>query len=472
MTFFDYICGRKLFQCMYIHHRIEIKPNKKQKTFFRKSFGIARFAYNWGIDTWEQLTNEGKHRSAFELTKIFNSIKADQFPFVLKVSKNVPEFAFKHLQRAYLNYFKSIEKGDGKYGKPTKKKKRDRFGSYTFSGKEWLLSWTNKNSKELTNQPHNLEHKHQYLRISKDCTYVKMMEPLRFNGKISSVTIKQHSDKFYAIFCVNITEEEYQRTHKSANGEGSLGIDLGVHSLMALSNGLLVKNPNVLEKLEKHIVHLQRKSERCVHPHSKRQHKNGVQKSKNYIKACARYSKLLRHSWSIRDDFDQKLTTCLVRHYSDIALETLDVQPMSKGNIGKNKRKGNKLNRDAAWYTLKTLIINKAKRMGRKTVQVPPFTKTSSVCSFCGYEVEGVTVRNRILHCPNCGQSIERDYNAALNIEKHLGMGSSEAERSKLADCAALLSDFKKNRIVTTQVEPGRKYTRKSDKSSVPALLV
>ena len=108
--------------CMYIHHRIEIKPNKKQITYFRRSFGVARFAYNWGIDTWERLTKEGQHRSAIELTRIFNGIKAEQFPFVLNVSKSVPEYAFRHLQRAYMEYFKSLKNHDNKYGKPTKKR--------------------------------------------------------------------------------------------------------------------------------------------------------------------------------------------------------------------------------------------------------------------------------------------------------------------------------------------------------------
>ena len=51
-------------------------------------------------------------------------------------------------------------------------------------------------------------------------------------------------------------------------------------------------------------------------------------------------------------------------------------------------------------------------------------------------------------------------------------MDSSEAFKPKPADCDALLSDFKKNRIVTSQVEPGRRCTRRSDKSSVSALLV
>ena len=32
-----------------IAHRIELKPNNKQKTYFRKAFGCARLAYNWGL---------------------------------------------------------------------------------------------------------------------------------------------------------------------------------------------------------------------------------------------------------------------------------------------------------------------------------------------------------------------------------------------------------------------------------------
>ena len=457
---------------MFIHHRIEIKPNRKQITFFRKSFGVARYAYNWGYDTWERLSKEGKHRSAFELTKIFNSIKAEQCPFVMDVSKSVPEFAFKHLQRAYMDYFKSLKLGDGKYGKPTKKKKHDRFGSFSFPGLKGQLSFTNKNSKELECKPHNLDHKHQYLRIPKLGSWVKMMEPLRFDGKVASITIMQHADKFYAVFCVNITQEEYDRTHQPAVESGSLGIDFGVRSLMALSNGYLVQNPQILDKVEKHIIRLQRKSEKRQHPQSKRQHKKGVKKSKNYIKACARYAKLYRRSWSMRDDYDQKLTTCLVRHYSDIALETLDVKPMTRDNQGKNKRKGNKQMRETGWYTLKSLIKNKAKRMGRKTYDVPAFTKTSHICSQCGTEVKDMTIRHRVFRCPKCGYIADRDYNAALNIKNYIGMGSSENLGYKPADCEALLSDFSKNRIVTSRVEPGRKYTRKSDKSSVPALLV
>ena len=457
---------------MYIHHRIEIKPNRKQITFFRKSFGVARFAYNWGIDTWERLTGEEKHRSAFELTKIFNSIKAEQFPFVLDVSKSVPEFAFKHLHRAYIDFFKSQKIGNGNYGKPKKKKKRDRFGSFTIPGAKGQLSFTNNNSKALQQQPHNLKHKHQYLRIPKLGTWVKMMEPLRFDGKVASITIMQHADKFYAVFCVNITQEEYDRTHRPAIEDGNLGIDLGIHTLVALSNGVLVKNPKVLEKVQKRVARLQSKSEKRQHPHSKRQAKKGVKKSRNYIKACRLYSKLHRRAWSMRDDYDQKLTTCLVRHFSDIALETLDIASMQKDNQGKNKRKGNDQTRDAAWYTIKSLVKNKAKRMGRRTVEVPRFERTSSVCSQCGTKVEGLTVRHRVFRCPQCGFVADRDYNAALNIEKYIGMDSSEAFEPKPVDCDALLSDFTKNRIVTSQVEPGRRYTRKSGKSSVSALLV
>jgi putative transposase len=54
---------------MQIAHKIELKPNNKQKTYFRKSCGIARFSWNWALAEWNNqyrknktLTEEGKIR--------------------------------------------------------------------------------------------------------------------------------------------------------------------------------------------------------------------------------------------------------------------------------------------------------------------------------------------------------------------------------------------------------------------------
>lgn len=46
---------------MLLVHKIKLKPNNKQTTYFKKSAGVARFAYNWGLSQWkEQYAAGGK----------------------------------------------------------------------------------------------------------------------------------------------------------------------------------------------------------------------------------------------------------------------------------------------------------------------------------------------------------------------------------------------------------------------------
>ena len=58
-----------------ISHRIELKPNNKQKTHFRKAFGCARLAWNWGLAEWQHRYKEGEKVDAYGLKKAFNAIK-------------------------------------------------------------------------------------------------------------------------------------------------------------------------------------------------------------------------------------------------------------------------------------------------------------------------------------------------------------------------------------------------------------
>lgn len=40
---------------MLLAHKIELKPNNKQATYFAKGCGVSRFAYNWGLANWKEL---------------------------------------------------------------------------------------------------------------------------------------------------------------------------------------------------------------------------------------------------------------------------------------------------------------------------------------------------------------------------------------------------------------------------------
>lgn len=61
-----------------IAYKIELVPNNKQKTYFRKAFGCARLAYNWGLAEWQRRYKEGEIYSSMEIQKVFDSIKREQ----------------------------------------------------------------------------------------------------------------------------------------------------------------------------------------------------------------------------------------------------------------------------------------------------------------------------------------------------------------------------------------------------------
>ena len=68
-------------------HKIELKPNKKQTTYFQKACGISRLAWNWGLANWEKQYQEGLKPSGMALKKEFNAIKKEQFQFTYEVTK-------------------------------------------------------------------------------------------------------------------------------------------------------------------------------------------------------------------------------------------------------------------------------------------------------------------------------------------------------------------------------------------------
>ena len=71
----------------------------------KKSCGVARFVYNWGLAEWQKQYKNGEKPNYLKLKKQFNGIKRVEFPFVCEVSKCCAEIAFINLGRAYKNFF-------------------------------------------------------------------------------------------------------------------------------------------------------------------------------------------------------------------------------------------------------------------------------------------------------------------------------------------------------------------------------
>ena len=62
------------------------------------------------------------------------------------------------------------------------------------------------------------------------------------------------------------------------------------------------------------------------------------------------------------------------------------------------------------------MLEYKANWYNRKIVFVDRFYPSSKTCHNCGYVNKNLTLKDRQWVCPQCGEIIERDYNAALNI--------------------------------------------------------
>ena len=165
---------------MLLVHKIELKPNNKQATYFAKACGVSRFAYNWALDRWGKQYAEGMRPKESELRKELNHIKAQAFPWMQEVTKVAPQQAIKNLGKAFIRFFKK----QGKYPKFKKKGIHDAFRADNGPSKKGEDA-VNVEGKRI-----------QLPRIG----WIRMKEVLRFKGQILSVIVSRRTSRWYPKF--------------------------------------------------------------------------------------------------------------------------------------------------------------------------------------------------------------------------------------------------------------------------------
>lgn len=369
---------------------IELKPNNKQATYFKKACGVARFAYNWALAEWQKQYQEDKtYRESCEqsnltvvesqlnlpnhgkINKLFNAIKREQFPFVLEITKCAPQIAIQQLGDAYKRFFK----GESKHPQFRKKGEKDRF---SLSNDVFKLK--NENNQHLIQIP--------------KLGWVRMKEGLRFQGKILSATISTRGERWFVSINIELSEEILPLPKI----QQSVGLDLGITHLATLSDGTKFQAPKPLKTQLKKLRRLSRELSR-------------KQKgSNNRAKAKAKLSRLYYRISNIRKDFLHKLTTELVRKFDVICLEDLNVKGMMK-----NRRLSRAIH-DLGFYELKRQLIYKANQFGKTVKSVERFFPSSKTCSCCGFKLEKLLLSVRKWTCEKCGAEHDRDINASINI--------------------------------------------------------
>ena len=402
-----------------IAHKIRLGPNNVQKTYMNKAIGCARLAYNWALAEWKRAYAAGEKPNALKVRKSFNAIRREQFPFTYEISRAVTNHAILDLGQAFTNFFR------GTAEHPVFKKKSHTQGSFYIEGAVLKFKTIN----ELTNK----EIKGQYVLIPK-LGYVKMSERLRFNGKINSCVISKKADNYYISFSMEISQDEFKRTHKFKEPEHlSCGVDIGNISAISLDNGYKVKPPKPLSKANKRYKRLSRQLSRKQHPRYKG---DKTKRSKNFIKATRRLAKLSERIANTRKDFNHKETSKVVADYKFIAMETLNVTGMIKN------RKLAKSISDVSYYDLSSKIEYKARYSNRYIYYADMFFASSKTCLKCDSKNSDLKLNDRIFVCPSCGFTIDRDTAASINLKQAmeqylLGIAHPEftlVERSSVDD--------------------------------------
>ncbi|BEG58045.1 MULTISPECIES: RNA-guided endonuclease InsQ/TnpB family protein [Helicobacter] len=407
-------------------HKIELNPNNKAKTHFKKAFGCARLAYNWGLAKWKENYEKGIKSNHLALKKEFNALKKTNYPFVYEVTKYATAQPFTHLNLAFQKFFRDLKLGKVSY--PRFKRKREYQGSFYIGGDQIkIIQGGTKDYLKIPNLPK-----------------IKMTERLRLQGKINGATISQKGDKFYVSIQTDITQEEFNRTHKPIANNHTLGIDTGIKAFASLSNGLQIQAPKPLNRLTRRLKRLSRQLSKKRHSKTKN---DGVKKSRNYLKASLRLNRLHTRIANTRNNFLHKLSTALVRHAKTLCMESLKVS-----NMLKNSKLAKALS-DVSISAFNTLLEYKAKYYGRKILRADAFYPSSKTCSSCGSVKKDLTLSDRVYRCDVCGVAVDRDFNASVNLVKHLVSGVPTEFTP--ADMTALLVDLSKSQLITSMVETG-----------------
>jgi putative transposase len=218
---------------------------------------------------------------------------------------------------------------------------------------------------------------------------VRWSRPLE--GTPKTVIITREADGWYVCFsCADVPCKPLPLSGQET------GIDLGLESFATLADGSQIANPRIFRVAEMNLKRAQRRVSR---------RKKGSRRRRKAVKLLAKAYQQVRQ---VRQDFHHKQALSLVQKYDIIYHEDLQV-----ANMVRNHALAKSIS-DAGWEQFCAILAFKAAYAGKQVVAVPP-AFTSQACSGCGVIVKkALSVRWHL--CPECGTSLHRDHNAALNI--------------------------------------------------------
>jgi putative transposase len=351
-------------------HKIELRPTFKQEEYFLKSVGIKRFVYNQCLAAWNDAYKRGYKPDETYIRFFYKCLK-ERNPWINEVSARIGRIAVEDLLMAFKRFFR-------KQAKEPRFKKRGINDSFAIREKEKFHIDGRK------------------LKIEKLNSEIKMRQKPRFNGIYKQVTISHKGGKWFASILTDTYENPF--TGKIPTENQGVGVDTGIKSFAALSDGTiyeanqpLKKKLNKLARLQKNLARKQRFSNR-------------------WCKVKRKISKLYYYTTCKRQAVLHEFTDFITRTYSLIVVEDLNVSGMIK-----NHRFARALS-DVGIYEMRRQLEYKSKFRQCVLVVADRFFASSKICSQCGLKKNNLSLADRVFICDNGCKPINRDWNAAKNL--------------------------------------------------------
>ena len=218
------------------------------------------------------------------------------------------------------------------------------------------------------------------------------------NGKLKCATISKESNgKYYVSVLYEVPDIDIIIRPRTI-----VGIDIGIKKLLTLSDGTTIDNNKYIEKYQKRIKRKQRELSRKV------------KGSNNYYKCKKELAILYSKLANSRKYYVHKITKNITDEYDIITCEKLNTEEMIIK--GKKNKLSTKIN-DATFSEIIKQLSYKAKFKGKKFYQINTYYPSSQICSRCdNQDKKYKDLNEREYKCVKCGQVLDRDFNASINI--------------------------------------------------------
>ena len=352
---------------MYKAYKYRIYPTSEQETLLAKSFGCARWFWNYALNLCQETyKNTGKWLTRGYIQGLLPALKKE-YEWLTEPYSQCLQVVALNLSTAYKNFFDK---------------------------RAMLPKFKSKHGKQSISYPQNVKFDGDKISLPK-IGLVNCQRHRGFDGTIKTVTVSRNPDGKHF---VSVLVDDGKGNTELMPVDKAIGIDVGLTHFAITSDGSKFDNPRFFIK---HQRNLKRKQQKL----SKK--KKGSQNRKKARLAVAKvHSKIAR----CREDFLHKLSRKIVNENQVIAVENLNIKVIVKNhNLAKAIS-------DVGWGMFCTMLKYKAESEGRQYIEIDRWFPSSKTCHVCLNRVDNLTLDVRAWTCKHCGTHHDRDVNAAINI--------------------------------------------------------